>query len=88
MKWHRVRFKANFDDSRPVKFPPPGPTWESGLSCDESYAIRIAYFPEDKINMLNEYWPEAYDIDWHSIDDKPIFTDRFQKPEWWDEDGH
>jgi hypothetical protein len=86
LKWYRVRFHADYEDSRPIKFPPPGPTWESGLDGNGNYSIRIAYFPEDKIHLLKEYWPEATEIDWHRIDDKPIYTDRFPKPEWWDRD--
>lgn len=84
-KWHRVRFKTNFEDSRPVIFPPPGPWWESGVAGDESYAIAIAYFPSNRTRELKIYWPDAQEEDWHSIDDKPIFTDRFQCPHWWDE---
>lgn len=86
IKWHRVRFKTNFEDSRPVIFPPPGPWWESGYAADESYAIAIAYFPTHMIITLKQYWPDAEDLDWHRIDDKPVFTDRFQCPSWWDEE--
>lgn len=84
-KWTRVRFKANFDDSRPIIFPPLGPTWESGLSGDESYAIRIAYFPKDQLHRLKEFWPEADDIDILEDECEIEFTGRFQCPDWWDE---
>lgn len=81
--WYRFRFRANYDDSRPVIFPPPGPSWESGLSCDESYAIRIAYLPENSIELLKQYWPEAEFIDLLNTCEKITFTDRFPKPDWW-----
>ena len=85
-KWARVRFHANFDDSRPVIFPPPGPYWETGYAADESYATVVAYFPTGREAELETYWPDASEVDWHSVDNSPIFTDRFQCPKWWDEE--
>ncbi len=86
-KWCRVRFHANYSDSRPVKVEPPGPWWETGFAADESYSTVVAYFPENKKHRLTEFWPEADAIDWHGIEDKPTFTDRFPKPDEWDEEN-
>jgi hypothetical protein len=85
MKWTRYRFHANYDDFRPVKFPPPGPYWCSGTSAygddDPSrYSIVIAYLPQK--SKLTEFWPEASEID-SEITESILYTDRFQKPEWW-----
>jgi hypothetical protein len=77
-KYWRVRFYANADDYRPVKFPPPGPYWCSGYTDDSS--VMIAYLP--KKSDLHEYWPEALVDEWYG--QEPIeFTDRFSKPDWW-----
>lgn len=80
MKWVRARFKANYDDSRPIKFPPPGPWWESGFAADESYSIVIAYVKT--IGQIKKYWPEADDITTETVNEIS-FSDRFPKPEWW-----
>lgn len=86
MKWHRYRFKANYEDSRPVKFPPPGPTWETGLDGNGRYAIRIAYIPEKDPKIIKEFWPEATKIEWLDECDEIIYTSRFPKPDWWEND--
>lgn len=78
MSWIRARFEANLDDSRPVKWPPPGPFWESGFN--DEHAIVIAYVKNEK--QIHEYWPEANNLDCVSVENI-VFTDRFQKPEWW-----
>lgn len=83
-KWVRFRFKANFEDGRPVIWPPLGPTWETGLSCDEAYSWRVAYFPLKEKHRLKEFWPEAWEID-ESHHDEITFTSRFKCPDWWDE---
>lgn len=84
-KWNRVSFQANYADSRPITFPPPGPFWETGFAADLSYATIIAYFPCGEEHRLKEFWPEAAEIDWHRIDDYPVFTARFEEPKWWKE---
>jgi len=76
--WERHRFKANLDDPRPVKFPPPGPYWVSGEGDD--YSIVVAYLPLRE--PVTHWWPEARDID-SEVRDEITFTDRFPKPEWW-----
>lgn len=77
-RWHRYRFHANEDDSRPVKFPPPGPWWETGLG--DGYAIVVAYLPPAE--KLTDYWPEASEVD-YTKETELVFTDRFPKPDWW-----
>jgi len=81
-KWRRYRFKANLEDSRPVKFPPPGPWWESGFG--DNYAICIAYLPAGA--KLTDYWPEADEVE-YTEEIKITFTDRFPKPTWWKGEG-
>lgn len=46
-RWMRLRFQANADDPRPVTFPPPGPWWCTGYAGDDSYAIVVAYLPNN-----------------------------------------
>lgn len=81
-KWRRYRFKANYDDSRPVKFPPPGPWWESGFGDD--YSIVVAYLPA-RVDP-KKYWPEASEITF--TDETEIhFSGRFPRPDWWKGEG-
>lgn len=82
-EWTWCRFKTRSDDWRPVKFPPPGPCWCSG--CGEGYNIIVAYVPFGQEHLIDEYWPDAYNIDTepaHGI----TFSDRFSRPEWYNED--
>lgn len=79
-KWIWSRFKANLEDSRPVKWPPPGAFWESGFN--DSHAIVCAYLKTE--DQLKEFWPEAEDPDFMEVD-CVTFTDRFRKPSYWDE---
>jgi hypothetical protein len=83
-EWIRARFKANYPDFRPVTWPPPGPFWRSGIGGDDSYSIVIAYVRSSE--QIQEFWPEARDIE--TTEEESIkFTDRFPKPDWW-EDAH
>lgn len=75
----RARFKANGEDWRPVKFPPPHPCWCTGYAGDESYSIVVAY--ADNEDQILEYWPEASEIDAEEVSEY-VFTDRFAKPDW------
>jgi hypothetical protein len=80
--WDRLRFRANLNDSRPVKWPPIGPYWCSGFN--EDHSIMVAYFPHgtsDKI--IKEYWPEASGIERMQENVPLSFSDRFPKPKWW-----
>lgn len=79
-EWIRYRFFVNPDDYRPITFPPPGPYWCSG-STDE-YNICIAYLPPDV--DIKTYWPEAV-IDFEQHRESITYTDRFPKPEWWND---
>ena len=75
----RARFKANYDDYRPVVWPVKHPYWCSGTAGDENHSIVIAY-ADDEAEILTN-WPEATDIDAEEVTEY-VFTDRFQKPEW------
>ncbi len=77
-KWIRTRFEANLDDSRPIKWPPPGPFWESGFN--DQHAIVIAYVKT--YDQIQEFWPEAENIEIEPRDEI-IFSDRFPEPDWW-----
>ncbi len=79
MKWKWYRFTSDSEDYRPVVFPPPGPFWCTGYNAFD-HAVIVAYLPPD--SRLADYWPEAQCID---VEDKEeiVFTDRFEKPEWW-----
>lgn len=79
-QWLRVRFKANLDDYRPIKWPPVGPYWCSGYG--ETHAIVIAYVRS--LDQIIEYWPEAIDLDAEEYAEIK-FSDRFPKPQWWNE---
>lgn len=81
--WVRFRFRANPDDWRPVTFPPPGPYWCSGEAGDGSYAIVVAYLPNDG-TKLREFWPEASHVT-RGRTSRILFTDRFPRPSWWSE---
>lgn len=76
----RSRFKADYDDWRPVKWPPPGPCWCTGYAGDESGSIVVAYLENE--DQVREFWPEATNIE-SSDADKIKFTDRFERPDWW-----
>ena len=74
----RIRFHANPDDYRPVKWPVKYPFWCSGYG--ENFSVVIAYV--DSVDELMELWPEASNLD---IEERAeiTFTDRFPKPSWY-----
>jgi len=74
----RARFKANLEDSRPVKWPVKYPFWESGVS--DEHAIVISY--ADNVEYIYENWPEATELSIENVDEIK-FTDRFKKPDWY-----
>ena len=76
----RARFKADAEDYRPIKWPPPGPYWCTGYAGDMSSAVVVAY--ADSEDQIREYWPEATDIE-SEPRDSYTFTDRFPQPQWW-----
>lgn len=77
----RARFRANYDDYRSINWPVKYPYWCSGYGDD--YSIVVAY-AEDEAEILRN-WPEASNIDIQEVD-KPSFSDRFPKPDWYEED--
>lgn len=78
----RARFQADGADWRPVKFPPPGPAWCTGYAADESYSVVVAYVENE--GQVREFWLEASNVDVQDAD-SIIFTDRFERPDWWPE---
>jgi len=76
----RVRFHANADDYRPVKWPVKYPFWCTGYGDD--YSIVIAYV--DKVEDIHELWPEATNLDVEESD-QITFSSRFPKPDWYNE---
>ena len=74
----RIRFHANPDDYRPVKWPVKYPFWCSGYG--ENFSVVIAYV--DSVDELMELWPEASNLDIEERD-SIIFTDRFPRPSWY-----
>lgn len=78
----RVRFFANSEDYRPIKFPPPYPYWCSG-ETGNSWVL-IGYF--DNEDQIYQFWPEAK-IDFKQEVTEIKFSDRFPKPDWWNGEG-
>ena len=75
----RIRFQANPDDPRPIKFPLPHPYWITGYAGDGSHAIVVAYADSEK--YITDNWPEAENLDSQEVTEY-VFTSRFPKPEW------
>lgn len=75
----RSRFKANYPDFRPVKYPYPHPWWCTGTAGDESHSTLVAY--ADNEDQIKEFWPEAEDIESEERDEY-TFTSRFPRPVW------
>jgi hypothetical protein len=78
-KYLRVRFHANEEDYRCIKFPPPGPYWCSGYG--EDYSVIVAYVKTEA--QILEFWPDATEVEILQERDEIIFTDRFPRPDWW-----
>lgn len=79
-KMIRARFRADPDDPRPVNWPVKHPYWVTGHG--EDYSILVAY--ADNEEDLLASWPEAHSIDVSYVDEY-VFTDRFAKPDWFEE---
>lgn len=77
---YRVRFYANLEDYRPIKWPIKYPYWCTGYTANHSTII--AYVTD--VNEITELWPEAVMIDPEEVT-TITFTDRFPKPDWFDE---
>jgi len=76
----RARFKTSSEDYRPVNWPIKHPYWCSGITA--GYFIIIAY--ADNEHEIYKNWPEAEDVKFDEVIDY-MFTDRFPKPEWFNE---
>lgn len=79
----RVRFHANYEDSRPINWPVKHPYWESGVAADGSYSIVVAY--ADDTDYIYKNWPEATDLDVEEVTGYQ-FSDRFPRPSWFESD--
>lgn len=79
---NKFRFYVPGHDPRPMKAPPKGPFWCTGHS--ETHCIVVAYAPDLETLINNDHWPDAEYIE--EFGPHPIvFTDRFKKPDWWEE---
>lgn len=83
LMWYRFKTKA--DDYRPlidmrdIKMP----WWCTGYTTDDA-AIIVCYLPKDE--DLFKYWDDAYDIDCEEREEI-VYTDRFRKPIWLEDDS-
>lgn len=76
----RARFRVRHEDARPVNWPIKHPYWITGQGDD--YFTLVAYADDEAEIIAN--WPEAEDIDATQADDY-TFTDRFPRPNWFQE---
>lgn len=77
----KVRFLANANDYRPVSWPIKYPYWCSGYTGNE--AILIAYV--DEIDDIFKLWPEAKNLE-YTEETEIVFSSRFVKPEWYNQE--
>lgn len=82
----RIRFLANGDDYRPIKWPVKHPYWRTGSTSrmngvgeEVDWSVVVAY-AESEAEIL-ELWPEALELDVEERDCY-TFTSRFRRPEW------
>lgn len=78
--WLRARFKT--DDARPVRWPPPAPSWCTGYTAD--LEVVVAYVRN--IEQVTEYWPDAVEIE-HTEEAEIRFSERFPRPDWYTAEG-
>lgn len=76
----RARFRADGDDYRPIKWPPPGPYWCTGYAGDGSYSTVVAYVESE--DQITEFWPEAANVDIEACAEI-TYSSRFPQPDWW-----
>jgi hypothetical protein len=76
----RIRFKADEDNYRPVKWPVKHPYWCSGEG--EGFSIVISYADDE--TYIRENWPEARDLETEEVDGYK-FSSRFPRPDWFTE---
>ena len=75
----RIRFRANYNDPRPINWPVKHPFWITGSAGDDTYSIVVSY--ADNEQYIYDNWPEAKNLDVQEVQ-KYEFSDRFPKPEW------
>lgn len=80
----RVRFYANPDDPRPVKWPVKHPYWITGQTADGSNSVVVSY--ADNLDYIREHWPEALISSYREVSDY-LFTNRFPRPEWFGQEA-
>lgn len=68
-------------DYRPIKWPIKYPYWCTGENSE--FFIIVAY--ADNVEQIMELWPEAYLVESEEVQDI-VFTSRFPKPEWYNEE--
>jgi hypothetical protein len=79
----RVRFKSSAQDPRPVNWPVKHPYWISGWEMgEEQKAVLISYADDEA--YIFENWPEAEDLEIQERSEY-TFTERFPRPEWFEE---
>ena len=80
----RVRFVVDNEDPRPVIFPIKHPYWVTGYEGESGAAILVAY-ADDQDEILQN-WTDAEKIDVLNEDvESYSFSDRFPKPEWFNQ---
>lgn len=82
----RIRFRANIEDPRPVKWPVKHPYWVTGESAyagddGTAYATVVSYADDEQ--YIRDHWPEATHLEVQERVEY-TFTSRFPKPEWFD----
>ena len=75
----RIRFYTVSRDFRPINWPVKHPYWKTGETGDGRYSIIVSY--ADSRQYIYDNWPEATNLDVEEVDSY-VFTDRFSKPEW------
>jgi hypothetical protein len=79
----RARFRVPNDDPRPVEWPIKYPYWITGYACDKAQTAILVAYATDQMEIVR-LWPDAEYIESESVD-KPRFSDRFPKPDWFKE---
>ena len=85
-KFVRVRFIA--DDPNPVIYPPKYPYWWSGSNSDLKHYVILFCEQENYLEYIQKYYPEVKeeDISFCNECEEITFSERFPKPNWYNED--
>jgi len=83
MYWARfyINIEEVKEDYRPIIWPIKYPYWCTGESSDDFIICTYVDSEED----IYKQWPEAFNVDIEKVD-KIEFSDRFPKPEWYEND--